>query len=175
MTPLPLPLELTLAAMVVTAAGWDVAARRIPNVLVLAGIAAGAGLQIWLRGVAGGLDSLAGFCIGAAFLLPFFLLRGMGAADVKLMAAIGAVAGKGNCVVIFLLTAVIGGILALGLLAWKGGLLRALKNIGYICWDLIRFRLPYVSHPDLTVDSPKALSLPYAVPMALGSLVFLML
>ncbi|MBI3682079.1 MAG: prepilin peptidase [Acidobacteria bacterium] len=47
--------------------------------------------------------------------LPLFLLRGMGGGDAKLMAAIGAITGWQNCFIVFLLTAILGGVLAAGL------------------------------------------------------------
>ena len=49
--------------------------------------------------------------------VPLYLIRGMGAGDVKLMAAVGAIAGPGHWLGIFLATAVIGGVVSLLVMA----------------------------------------------------------
>lgn len=175
MTRLGLPPAVALALLVIVAAGWDLAARRIPNPLVLAGALAGVVLHVGHNGWAGLATSLLGLLVGFAVFLPLFLLRGMGGGDVKLMAAIGALAGPQNCLLIFVLTALIGGVLAVALLLWKGGLAAALGNCAFIIKELACGRLPHARRPQLTIDSDQAVSLPYAVPMALGSLAFLLL
>jgi prepilin peptidase CpaA len=76
------------------AAVWtDQRSHRIPNVLVLAVLVSG----LVLQGVAGGLSgigiALAGVATGfGVFLIPY-LMKGMAAGDVKLLAAIGAYLG----------------------------------------------------------------------------------
>ena len=74
--------------MVAIAAVYDIRFRRIPNWLVLTGLVLGLGLNTFLFRWPGARASLLG--IGLAFLIyfPLYLLRGMGAGDVKLMAAI---------------------------------------------------------------------------------------
>lgn len=175
MTKLPTPLAFALAAMVITAAGFDIATRRIPNPLVVAGCVAGVGLQCWLHGFSGLKDSGLGFLLGFFVFLPLFLLNGKGGGDVKLMAAVGAIVGPVNCFLIFILTAIYGGVMAIGLLLWRGGLVQAFVNIGHILTSLGRGKRPDEERPDLSIDSPTAVKLPYAVPIALGCLVFLSL
>ena len=99
----------------------------------------------------------------------------MGGGDVKLMAAIGAIAGPINTMVIFVFTAIFGGVLAAGLILWKGNAGVALRNIGFILSELLHLRAPHLSRPDLSLDSSRSLKLPYAVPIALGCLLFLLL
>ena len=57
--------------------------------------------------MAGGLPglglSLGGWLVGCALFLPWFLLRGMGAGDVKLLAALGAWLGPRDALWIALL------------------------------------------------------------------------
>jgi len=84
-----------MAALVIAlaAAVTDARTRTIPNALVAAGALAGCLLNGWTSGAAGltraAVGCLAGFCV----FLPFFLLRGMGGGDVKLMAALGSCLG----------------------------------------------------------------------------------
>lgn len=91
------------------AAALDWRARRVPNALVaplaLAGFAA-QGLDLGLRGL--GL-ALGGALLGFACTLPFYLLRGMAAGDVKLMAATGAWFAPAHAPWVFASSFLIGG------------------------------------------------------------------
>ncbi|MBI4905307.1 MAG: prepilin peptidase [Acidobacteria bacterium] len=175
MTKLVLPIAAALASLVIVAAYSDVRTRLIPNALVSAGAIAGVSLNLWLYGWHGLLQSLLGLVVGfAVFLLPF-LLQGTGGGDVKLMAAIGSLAGPMNTLVIFVLVAVSGGVMAIGLLLIKGGMLQTFRNVGFILKELAHGRAPHESRPDLSLDSERSVKLPYGVPIAVGTLLFLSL
>lgn len=108
-------LLLPLGALVLLAAGRDLAERTIPNrfivVALLCAAAAhfAAGSPPWYP--------LAGLATGLLLFLPLYLLHGMGAGDVKLMAAVGAFAGPGMAFQIALATCIAGGALSLGYLS----------------------------------------------------------
>src|SRR5687767_14252733 len=102
MTPLPPPLAYSLAILVVTAAIFDIWSRTIPNWLALMGLAAGIGGSIYFGRI---VDSLLGFGLALFVYLLFYVLRAMGGGDVKLMAAIGSIAGPQNWLILFVLTA----------------------------------------------------------------------
>jgi len=68
----------------------DLRTRRIPNVLTFGGAAVALGYALASRGFGGLLTSLEGWGVGLALFLPMFLLGGMGAGDVKLLACLGA-------------------------------------------------------------------------------------
>ena len=93
---------------------WDVRARRIPNRLVLVILLLGVGYSVaadpWLPGA---LRALGGLTVGLAIWLPFYLLRMMGAGDVKFFAAASAWLGPALAVKAALLSGVLGGVLAL--------------------------------------------------------------
>ena len=72
------------------AAREDVLRHRIPNTLNAAALLLGVGLASLAGGWSGFLDSVGGAAMGFAVLFPFYLRHGMGAGDVKLMAAAGA-------------------------------------------------------------------------------------
>ena len=173
MTPLPFPLPAVLATLVVLAAVLDFRSRTVPNWLTVSGAVAGVALHVWLNGWGGLRFSLLGLGLGFLIFLPLFALRGMGGGDVKLMAAVGAMAGVSNTFVIFILTAVLGGVLAVGMLLWKGGLGRTLRNVGYILSQLVRGKAPHQERPELDIDQSSSLKLPYAIPIALGTLLYL--
>jgi prepilin peptidase CpaA len=100
----------------VLATAEDLYRRRISNVTSAAAFALGLGTQTWLHGLRGAGNSLAGTLVGFVVFLIFFLLGGMGAGDVKLMAGFGAVLGWSQTWVAALMTAIVGGLFALGYL-----------------------------------------------------------
>ncbi|MGZ3183280.1 MAG: A24 family peptidase [Telluria sp.] len=85
--------DLTLATLLLGCALRDLFERRIPNPYLAAGFACAALLQLAAHGLPGLLDGLGGALVGLGLLLPLYLVRGMGAGDVKLMAAAGAFLG----------------------------------------------------------------------------------
>lgn len=172
---LPGPLVAVLAVLVLIAAFFDIRTRKIPNQLTVGGLLAGLVLHAGLGGWTGLRTALLGAGLGLLVFLPPYLLRGTGAGDVKLMGAVGALAGPLNTFGIFLLTALFGGILAILLLLWKGGLRKAFRNVGFIVTELASGRPPHQNRPDLTLEGATAPKLPYAIPIALGTLVFLSL
>lgn len=175
MMPLAFPVKVAMAILVLIAAGTDIRNRTIPNPLTLLGLGCGLVLNTSLNGWTGLKLSLFGIGVGLLLFLPLFLLRGMGGGDVKLMAAVGSFAGVTDTIVIFVLTAIFGGVLALLLLLWKGGLGRALRNTAVILSELVRFRAPHEANPELTIEHERSVKLPYAVAIALGTLTFLLL
>ena len=68
------------------------------------------------------LTAIAGAALGLALLLPFYLVRGVGAGDVKLLAAIGALIGPQLLLWVALFGAVIGGVMSLVILGSRGRL-----------------------------------------------------
>jgi prepilin peptidase CpaA len=173
MTFLPVVNQLMLAMIVVVAAVYDFRYRRIPNWLVLTGLVLALVVNTFLAGW-GGLElSLIGAGIAFAVYFPLYLLRGMGAGDVKLMAAIGALVGWRDWIAILFLTAIVGGIAAVALLARRSQLRRGFSNAGYLVLQLLSFRLPYARREELDIQSEKSVKLPHGVMIAWGSLLFL--
>jgi len=169
----PPAIRIFLEVLVIIAAFWDIRTRRIPNWLTLSGVVLGVALNTFLFELNGLWFSLKG--LGAAFGVYFvlYLLRAMGAGDVKLMAAVGAAAGAGNWFGILVLTSVAGAVAGLLLVAFKGRLRKTLGNLRIIITSLGRGRAPYKETPELDVSSDKAMRLPHGALIALGTLGFL--
>jgi prepilin peptidase CpaA len=172
-TRLPIAIEIAMAALVMIAAVYDVRFRRIPNWLALTGICAGFALNGFLFGVSGLGRAGLGFAVAAAIYVPLFALRAMGAGDVKLMAAVASMTGAVNWFAVFLITAIAGGVIAVGLLLFRGGLRRAVLNVLSILGALIRFRAPFRERPELDVADSRAVTLPHGFAIAIGSLLFI--
>lgn len=122
----------------------------------------------------GGLRSaFEGLGLALLIYLPLYLLRGVGAGDVKLMAAVGAIAGPANWLRIFFLTVLFGAVAAIVLVVAKRRLRRTFQNIWIILTSLISGQAPYKKRPELDVRSEQGIRLPHAVSVACGSLAFI--
>ena len=100
----------------------DLRSRRIPNLLTGPAILFGLLLHLFLGGPAQlGLSALAGVIAGAVFLL-FFVAGGMGAGDVKLMTAVGCLAGTAYLMDILIATVLTGAVLGVALALYRGRL-----------------------------------------------------
>ena len=113
--------------------------------------------------------------VGVAFLIyfPLYLLRGMGAGDVKLMAAVGAMVGWANWLGILVLTSLFGGVAAVVLVVAKGRIRKTAENIWLILMSIRRGHAPYAKNPQLDVRTDQGIRLPHAVVIAFGALGFL--
>jgi prepilin peptidase CpaA len=109
-------------ALVAVGAGLDLRSRRIPNALTLGGAVAGLAANVMVHQVPGALTSVSGWAAGVALLAIPFALGGMGAGDVKLLALAGAWGGPEFALHTMLFGAVVGGMIAVGVLIVHGSL-----------------------------------------------------
>lgn len=94
MNGVPFPIGPCVLALVMIAALSDLNTRRIPNWLVATALVVALPMQVVLHGATEGMQMWLGGCLtGGLLLLPGYLMRLMGAGDVKLMAAVGAFCG----------------------------------------------------------------------------------
>lgn len=153
----------------VIAGSTDWRSRRIPNWLTVPGFAVGLAISTFLGGWAGLKDSLLGAGLAFALLLPFWLLKSLGAGDLKFAAALGAYTGPGRLIDILVASVFVAGVMALALVIYKRRLLETIRNIGHILVSLVTFRLP-ASH--VTLDNPDALTIPKGVALALTVILY---
>lgn len=159
----PLLINLVLFAVLAIACTTDMRARRIPNALTFPTVLLGVVLNGVLFGLDGVRESAAGTGVGLVMLLPLFVLRWMGAGDVKLMAAIGALMGVEFVFFACLWAAVFGGAIALV------GLVRS-RRLGLAMQYLYYSRLLPQTNGSFVAG---AWRMPYAPAIALGCLVTL--
>ncbi len=145
-------------------AGWtDLRSRRIPNWLTVPGLLVGITANAAVSGWSGVKASLIGAGLGLALLLPFVLLRSLGAGDWKLAGAIGAFVGQERLIALLVGSIFVAGVMALLLILYKRRLRQTARNIGHIIISLITFRLPGSA---VSLDNPEALKVPYGVALA---------
>ena len=166
------PAVLGLAVALAVIAGYtDWRNRRIPNWLtvpaLLIGIAANAAAGGW-----GGLKtSLLGAGLGLLLLLPFVLLRSLGAGDWKLAGALGAIVGPAVLVNLLIGSVFVAGIMALGLVIYKRRAMETLRNIGRMLAAMFTFHMPSA---EVSLDNPQALKVPYGVALAMTTVLYVL-
>ena len=165
------PAHAAAALLVLVACIPDLRSRRIPNWLTFGAAVVAVLFHSVTQGFSGLGHSTGGWLLGLALFLPLFALRGMGAGDVKLLAAVGAWLGPADVLWAALITAIAGGVLAVIVAVAHGYLRTALRNIFAL---LMEWRFFGVKPIDgLTLGSSKGPKLAYAVPIAVGTLITL--
>ena len=160
--------DLAIVVFVSTAAWWDFRTQRIPNTITIAGLAVALILRAPL-GVDALMHGLAGVCITLLVSLALYALRAIGGGDVKLLAGIGAFIGSSEIIGAMGLMAVLGAAFAL-LSVIRRGLLPLLI---FNTLDLVKsWRSLGQAGQARKLETPGALTIPYGIPIALGTLIW---
>lgn len=164
---------LVLLVILVAAVVCDIRMRKIPNRLIVTGLVLGFGGAM-LPGGLGAMQALAGFGVGFGVFLPMYMLRVLGAGDVKLMAVVGAFLGTGATLGAMLFGLAAGGVIAVGYGLYLGRLGAILGNTRDLLYhsllSLASGRLP---QPALPAD--QATRLPYSLAIGSGVLILVAL
>ena len=146
---------------------FDVRTRRIPNLLTFGGAALAVVYGLATGGLGGLLMSMEGWALGLALFLPMFLLGGMGAGDVKLLACLGAWLGPHETFWMAIYAMIAGGIMGVLVALATGYARRAASNL----WMLLKYwRVMGIRPlPELTLAGSRGPRLPYAIPIAAGA------
>jgi prepilin peptidase CpaA len=113
-----------------------------------------------------GSAALATLISGFVFMI-FYLAGGMGAGDVKLIAAVACIAGLPRVGPLLILTALTGGVMAITLVIARQRFKQTVSNVGELAMHHRTMGLE--PHPELNVSNTNTLRLPYAVAIAAGS------
>jgi len=108
-----------LVVVLALAVREDLLRHRIPNELNMAGVILGFGFATLVGGASGAIHSVGGALVGCAALMPFYLLRGMGAGDVKLMGSTGAFLGPSGALLAAALALIAGAVLGIAIVLWR--------------------------------------------------------
>jgi len=163
--------ETVISACALVVVGWggwlDWRSRKIPNWLTVPALVLGVSLSAALGKWPWAKSSLegAGICLGV--LLPFVLMRGLGAGDWKLMGALGAFLGPQRAVVVLLGTILIAGAMSVVEIIRQRKVRETLYNILVI---FVAYSTFHVNNArTITLDNPGLLKIPFGVAAALST------
>lgn len=160
---------LVLFVLLAAAVATDFKNHRIPNLLLMPALI----LALTLHTMSGGIDGLimaaGGLTLGLAMLLPFYVVGGMGAGDVKLLGVVGSFLGPWGAVVAGLATMMAGAILGVAVIMWQRVWplleIHATQLLGPTAAGVRR--PPFAHSPQSNTQSTK---IPYALAIAAGTL-----
>jgi len=169
---MPIAIACPLFVFLLTCCVVDVRTRRIPNAISASAIVAG----LALNGAAGGLSALGWSLCGGlamiAILFTPFALGGVGGGDVKMMAAVGAFLGPRLAALSLITGMILGGVVVavhlarLGILGERVQRLKAMVFAATITGSVEPLRV--------SPDQEGAISLPYSVPLGIGTVAVVM-
>ena len=154
-----------LLALAVTCVYTDMARGRLYNPVTIGGVVVGLALAFWLDGTTRGLphlkEALLALLAGGGLLFLLYLTGGLGAGDVKFMAAVGALGGTWRFVLLAMVyTALVGAAIGLGTLIWRRRLLEGLKGSARALFTLrVRKR-----------EGAPMVTIPYGVAIGVGTI-----
>lgn len=142
----------------------DLYKRRIYNIVTLPCILFGLIYHVVNEGLSGLAFSLLGLFIGFLVLLIPFAMGGIGAGDVKLMAAIGACMGAMFVIKAFIYIAILGGVISLGILIKSYGLKSMYTSVlaSFMLWR-------GKSTSALSMMNVNKIAFPYGIAIVLGT------
>jgi prepilin peptidase CpaA len=161
-----------VSAVLIWAAYIDGKQLRVPNWMTFPMIFSG----LLYHGIASGMDgltmSLWGACVGLLCLLPLYAVGGMGAGDVKLMAGIGAWLGATVTWHAFIVTVVVGAIMAVIMVLRRGAWTHHFNQFKLIWTEWITIKDPSVLSEIAARRKPTMFLLPYGIPICIGSIAY---
>lgn len=160
-----------LTPMVAYAAYIDWRHHRVPNWLTAAIALAGLVAQV-LHGQ-GLWHGVGGLLVGFGLLIVPWAMHGMGAGDVKLMAAIGAWFGPYMTLISFAVGAVLGGLIAVAMILRAGKTEHAMANLATITHKMTHRETFFTDYGSAKGFGATSQLLPYGVPLTIGSLAIL--
>lgn len=161
-----------VCVVLIVAAYIDGKELRVPNWITFPMVLSGLVFCTWSGGWAGLGAGLLGMAVGLATLLPLYAVGGMGAGDVKLMAGIGAWLGASVTWNAFVWSVIVGGIMALGMVAWRRSWKKHSGNFGIIFMEFLTVKNPRELTAIAKERKPQMLLLPYGIPICIGSIAY---
>jgi prepilin peptidase CpaA len=151
-------------------AGWiDWRVHRIPNWLTMTGLFLGVTLHASIAGWRGALMSVEGVGLALVVLLPLVLMRALGAGDWKLMGGVGAFLGPWMFLFVLLASVLVSGLMAVFLMVQTKRVKETMRNLVVLIRGFFAFGLR--AHPEISLDNPSLLKLPFGVAAAFGTLI----
>ena len=160
-----------LSIFVIICLVTDLRERKIYNKVIAAGLVTALITNVILQGFFNGLRfTLAGLLMGIILLLLPFSMGGLGAGDVKMLGMIGAFTGSLMVVQVMLVSALVGGVLALITLIQEGSVLRRLTQLLQRLYCFIFTRQSLYLGSCREAES-QGKTIPYGVALSLGVII----
>lgn len=157
-----------LIVVLIICVATDLKSRKIYNKVIFPSLILAVLLNTVFYGLSGLYDSLLGFLLGFGILLIPYLMGGMGAGDVKLLALIGAFTGPVFVLSSAIYMALLGGLVGIGILIYRSGLFSSFRNL----FATIR-SIRYGIKPKFNIKNGLNAKFPYGVAIAGGAIVTL--
>ena len=160
-----------LVTVVLILAAWiDGRQLRVPNWITFPMVLTGLIYGFSQNGLTGLGSSAWGMCIGLACLLPLYAVGGMGAGDVKLMAGIGAWLGAEITWHAFVVSVVVGAVMAVVMVLVSGRWRHHYGQFLLIWNEWLTIRNPQKLAAIAAERKPRMALLPYGIPICIGSI-----
>lgn len=147
--------------------GWML---KVPNWITFPLIFSGWAYSGYVGGWSGFGWSLLGSFFGLALLYGLYMVGGMGAGDVKLLAGIGAWLHSQHTWNIFAATAIVGGVMALVMIAYSGRWKKHFRQFNMLIGEFFEVRDSEVLFQRAADRKSKMYLLPYGIPMTVAAL-----
>jgi prepilin peptidase CpaA len=161
-----------LSGTLIVAAVIDGMKLRVPNWITFPLIISGWIYSAYFFGWAGLAWSVLGTFVGLALLLPAYSIGGMGAGDVKLLAGIGAWAWSAATLYAFCVSALVGGVIAVGMVLWRRDWPHHFYQFWSITNEILEVRDPNTLSAIAAERKSSMLLLPYGIPIAIGTIAY---
>ena len=161
-----------LSSVLVVAAVIDGWKLKVPNWLTFPLVLGGWAFSAAVYGWPGLGWSLAGTAVGLGLLLPAYAIGGMGAGDVKLLAGVGAWVWGTATFYAFCVSAVFGGVIAIGMVLVHRKVHHHLAQFFRILDEILVIRNAETLSAIAAQRKSSMMLLPYGIPIALGTIVY---
>ena len=162
-----------LSILLALAVVYDLRERRIPNFLIVGGIALALAVSAYHGGWSGLGSSLAAMLLGMAAFIPFFAVRMVGAGDVKLFGVVAGFVGFGALLPVWLYTVLAGGVLGLLSVILSHSFPQFLSNLKLLLIALT-YRVPGSEMSLSAIATRTSARIPYALAIAAGTLFWML-
>ena len=160
-----------LVSLILIVAAWiDGKELRVPNWITYPMVLSGLAYCTWIDGLSGLGWAVLGMIVGLLTLLPLYSVGGMGAGDVKLMAGIGAWLGVKTTLWAFAATTVVGAIMTVIMVVWRGALYKHYAQLMMILDEWREVKNPRRLAELAAERKPQMFLLPYGIPICIGSI-----
>ena len=157
---------ISLLIILLPAVVFDYRYHKIPNVISLSGWVIGPVLYTLSDVLPSVSSSIYGFLLIFAFTIPLYVLRWMGAGDVKLMASVGAVVGIEYALTVLFGIIITGAVMGVIMLLHRNLFKDSFQRYGTMLAAGMMLKKPIYLAPN---EQEQKVVLPYAIPIAVGT------